>query len=275
MSEDSEYYEVEAIKSKKLFNNTWKYLIKWKNYPDSRNTWEPVENLTDCKTLFTAFENEYENQKQRKMQLQSSSNNEKRGIDKSLLKRSEREENEDAAITTILNSMPAKRLKKVSHRENEDGAQKKAKRKVIVTNDNNCHPTTNIMPNNGLIDNNVQNTSKDSNIAIIVEAQPKKQQPKHKEKAEQKNATSKNGSQCSKVLPKKVIVNGFERFLTHYEAKNIEIASHTVIDGSLFYLVQPKNSGVLEGGYFRGDVLKKRIPAIVCEYCERVMTGDK
>jgi hypothetical protein len=31
------------------------YLVKWKNYPDSANTWEPVENLTHCLTHLQEF----------------------------------------------------------------------------------------------------------------------------------------------------------------------------------------------------------------------------
>jgi hypothetical protein len=31
------------------------YLIKWKNYPDLYNTWEPIENLTHCLTHLREF----------------------------------------------------------------------------------------------------------------------------------------------------------------------------------------------------------------------------
>ena len=43
---DGEYYEVERICKYKIKNGKRHYLIKWKNFPSSSNTWEPEENLT-------------------------------------------------------------------------------------------------------------------------------------------------------------------------------------------------------------------------------------
>ena len=49
MSESSEYFDVEAFRDiqKKGKNNNKKLLIlvKWEGYPESDNTWEPVENI--------------------------------------------------------------------------------------------------------------------------------------------------------------------------------------------------------------------------------------
>jgi hypothetical protein len=38
-------YTIEKILDKKKLNNTYYYLIKWKDYDDSYNTWEPYKQL--------------------------------------------------------------------------------------------------------------------------------------------------------------------------------------------------------------------------------------
>ena len=50
--EEEEVYEVEKI----LQQNKDQYLVKWKGYPDSENTWEPVEHLLpSCANLLRNF----------------------------------------------------------------------------------------------------------------------------------------------------------------------------------------------------------------------------
>lgn len=50
-----ETYSVEKILQKKVTSGKTYYFLKWFGYPDSENTWEPVENL-DCPELIAAFE---------------------------------------------------------------------------------------------------------------------------------------------------------------------------------------------------------------------------
>jgi hypothetical protein len=52
---------VEAILQSKLTPNKRgvRYLIKWKGYPDSENTWEPPSNLTNAPDLLKAFHKKY------------------------------------------------------------------------------------------------------------------------------------------------------------------------------------------------------------------------
>jgi hypothetical protein len=40
-------FEVERILERK----GQRYLVKWKEYPTTENTWEPISNLDDCDTL--------------------------------------------------------------------------------------------------------------------------------------------------------------------------------------------------------------------------------
>lgn len=48
-------YEVEEILDERLVENKREFLVKWKNYPPSKNSWEPVENLTRCQFLLQKF----------------------------------------------------------------------------------------------------------------------------------------------------------------------------------------------------------------------------
>lgn len=63
--EEEEEYEVEKILDKRTKGSKTEYYIKWKNYPDSENTWEPDENL-DCPELISSFEAKWKEKKEKK-----------------------------------------------------------------------------------------------------------------------------------------------------------------------------------------------------------------
>ena len=58
-----DYYVIEAILDKKRQKGVWKYKVKWEGYPMDQCTWEPQENLLNCKELFQKFEFEWNQKK--------------------------------------------------------------------------------------------------------------------------------------------------------------------------------------------------------------------
>lgn len=50
------YYEIETIRRRRLRKGQKQYLVKWRGWPESANTWEPAENLTACSDFVDAFE---------------------------------------------------------------------------------------------------------------------------------------------------------------------------------------------------------------------------
>lgn len=52
---EEDIFIVEKILRKKITGGKTYYFLKWSGYPDSENTWEPVDNL-DCPELIEDFE---------------------------------------------------------------------------------------------------------------------------------------------------------------------------------------------------------------------------
>src|SRR6266550_2751797 len=53
--EGEQEYEVEAILAHRQFRGKYQYLVKWKGYDSSENTWEPENNLTHMKELLAEY----------------------------------------------------------------------------------------------------------------------------------------------------------------------------------------------------------------------------
>lgn len=68
---EEEEYEVERIVATRFVKKKQQYLVKWVNYDEQWNTWEPMENLegsTDLVAAFNRAEREKEEEKERQKQ---------------------------------------------------------------------------------------------------------------------------------------------------------------------------------------------------------------
>ncbi|KAI9582504.1 chromobox protein homolog 1-like [Glossina fuscipes] len=58
--EGTKEFDVERIEDKRIKCGKTEYYLKWKGYPRSENTWEPVDNL-NCSDLVAAYEESLKN----------------------------------------------------------------------------------------------------------------------------------------------------------------------------------------------------------------------
>ncbi len=54
---NNELYEIDKLVDKKDINGVPHYLVKWKGFKDSDNTWESIDNLSSAKEAIVKFEN--------------------------------------------------------------------------------------------------------------------------------------------------------------------------------------------------------------------------
>jgi chromobox protein 5 len=52
---DPNVFVVERVLDTRICRRRRMFLVKWKNFPDTENTWEPAENLDHCHDILTEF----------------------------------------------------------------------------------------------------------------------------------------------------------------------------------------------------------------------------
>ncbi|WOL05501.1 hypothetical protein Cni_G14230 [Canna indica] len=60
------FYEIEDIRKKRVRKGQIQYLIKWRGWPETANTWEPLENIQSCADIIEAFEERSRSPRSRK-----------------------------------------------------------------------------------------------------------------------------------------------------------------------------------------------------------------
>ena len=80
--EDEQEYEVEAILKHRQRGRKKEYLIKWVGYPDSENTWEPEEHLTDVQEMLKSYWEDYNARKQKEKEEKKEKQKEKKEVKK-------------------------------------------------------------------------------------------------------------------------------------------------------------------------------------------------
>jgi hypothetical protein len=61
-------YDVEAIVSKRINGDIVEYRVKWFNYTEDQNTWEPIDHL-NCKDLIDQYEQQHKGEEVERLAL--------------------------------------------------------------------------------------------------------------------------------------------------------------------------------------------------------------
>lgn len=118
------FYEIETVRRKRVRKGKVQYLIKWRGWPETANTWEPVENLMTCFDVVDAFEESSLSRKQRSTRKRKRMH----GVTHTQIKRKQQHSPADATynvpavkVRIIEESVPSPPLASLNVIDNVDG----------------------------------------------------------------------------------------------------------------------------------------------------------
>ena len=92
------FYEVEKIIDRRIVKGKKEYLIKWKGYPESQSTWEPISHLKYIQNLVDIFNEQYNNykssSKDNNKDKKAKNSKDKNNKEKNIKEKSNKKENE-------------------------------------------------------------------------------------------------------------------------------------------------------------------------------------
>ena len=74
---ESNLYEVEYILKKRTVKGKKEYLIKWKGYPESESTWEPLSHLKYINYMIKEFEQKSKEEREKEREIEKEKEKEK------------------------------------------------------------------------------------------------------------------------------------------------------------------------------------------------------
>ncbi|CAF5193150.1 unnamed protein product, partial [Rotaria magnacalcarata] len=110
-SSKNQDYVVEKVIGKRLQKGRTLYLIQWKGYSAEDNTWEPEENVKNCRDLVKAFESEQEKKDKSKIATESEKEGQTniRSTRSSQSPRTKSSNNNQRSTRSSIRSLPARK----------------------------------------------------------------------------------------------------------------------------------------------------------------------
>ena len=130
MNDSNNFYEVENIIDRRIIRGRKEYLIKWKGYPESQSTWEPINHLRYIQELVKRFNEKYDNKninskdknkEKKEKEIKEKINKEDEKDIKKKEKKCDKEEKEkDNKLLGKKRKLAEKKLKEVRLNKNEE-----------------------------------------------------------------------------------------------------------------------------------------------------------